>query len=231
MTKLYSYLGSEPSPLPERLVIPADISESGQRETRTHLYKYSEKELEELGLIDVEVPKYNKDDYDCFWNSEESKYDLVEIDGEEKASRAFVPEVEKVADWVDFEDRFPHLKIYKKLFASEIPFLIKFICEVRVLFLYARYKDPRASSVGVFNLQQAIDVLSVIKENGITEEDRQQFLAEMRLSNLDVEATNIPNKQWREHHTFEISEDYLKHDSSMHDYCTYFLKADDHIIE
>ena len=48
----------------------------------------------------------------------EVRYDLVELDEEEKAARAFVPEPEPVADFEDFESRFTLFEIYRKLYES-----------------------------------------------------------------------------------------------------------------
>lgn len=226
---LYSYKGAEPAELPTRLKIAAEDSPSGERETRTHLDKLSDDELKDLDLIRVDLVEYDHMEYFHEWNSEKCDYDIIQLDEQEKASRQYTPQPDPVADWVDFEERFPHLQIYKKIFTSEIPFLMQFICEVRIMLTYARYNDPRAYQRGVFNLQQGIDILSVIEENGVTQEDRDNFLTNMKLANLDVEI-NIPDEEWREHHSFELSVEHLKYHEEMWGHYTHCLKADSHNI-
>ena len=226
---LYSYKGAEPTVLPTRLKIDAEDSPSGERETRTHLDKLSDDELKDLGFIRVDLVEYDHMEYSHEWNSEKGEYDIIKLDRQEKIARQHTLQPDPVANWADFEERFPHLEIYKKIFASEIPFLMQFICETRIMLIYARFNDPRAHEMGVFNLQQGIDILSVIEENGITQEDRDKFLTNMKLANLDVEI-NIPDEEWREHHSFELNTEHLKYHKAMWGHYTHCLKADSHNI-
>lgn len=202
----YSYKGAEPSELPARLTIPADQSPSGERETRTHLDKLSDDELLELGIVRIEPVVYDSKEYDCIWNSSEVRYELVELDEEEKAARAFVPESEPVADFEDFESRFTSLEIYRKLYESGTPFLIQLICEIRLMIIYRKWHGDFIERHDVPNLQQGVDILSIIEEAGVTKEDRDQFITNMRLANLDAEL-NIPTDEWIEHHWFENTGD------------------------
>ena len=203
---LYSYKGAEPSELPARLTIPAEESPSGSRETRTHLDALSVDELLAIGIVPVEPLVYDPKEYDCVWNSSEVKYELVELDEEEKASRAYVPEPERVADWKDFDERFSQLNIFQKLYNSDIPLLIRLICEMRLMISYKRWHGNIPEEPGVLNLQMCFDILFVVEESGVTKEDRDQLIDVMTLSNLDTEIS-IPNDEWIEHHWFEDTDD------------------------
>lgn len=199
---LYSLRGEKPAELPVRITIPAEFSASGSRETRTKLDTLNNDELRELGLHLVEEPTYDALEYDMVWNSTEIRYDLVAIEDAEKAARAVRNTPDPVADYADFESRFASLEVFRKLYNSEVPFLIQLACEIRLMIIYRRYSESIVQEVDVPNLQQGIDILCIIEEAGVTKEDRDNFISNMRLANLDADI-NIPSDEWIEHHWFE----------------------------
>ena len=74
------------------------------------------------------------------------------------------------------------------------------------MIIYRKWHGNFTQRHDVPNLQQGVDILSVIEEAGVTKEDRDQFITNMRLANLDTEL-NIPTDEWIEHHWFENTGD------------------------
>lgn len=214
---LYSYKGAEPTELPTRLRIAAEDAPSGATETRTHLDKLSDDELKDLDLIRVDLTEYDDTKYYRVWNSENRQYDAIELDRQEKIARQHTPQPDLVADWVTFEEKFSSLEINKKLYESGDPFLVQIISQTKLMINYMKC-GVNIQHPGAPNLQQGIDILSVIEENGVTQNDRDQFIADMKLTNLDAEI-NIPSDEWMEHHWYENTGDIFT--------C---IKADSHNI-
>ena len=215
---LYSYKGAEPTELPTRLRIAPEDAPSGATETRTRLDELSDDELKDLKFIRVDLTEYDNTKYYREWDSEFCKYDFLELDNQEKIARQYTPQPDPVADWVAFEEKFSSLEINKKLYESGDPFLVQIISQTKLMITYMRCGVKIQNSLGAPNLQQGIDILSVIEENGVTQNDRDQFIADMKLTNLDAEI-NIPTDEWMEHHWYENTGDIFT--------C---IKADSHNI-
>lgn len=220
---LYSYKGQEPKTLPDKIIIPKHESDSGLNETRTSLNKLSEDELFNLGFVKVEMPEYDKNNFDAIWNG--NSYDIVELTENEKSARAETLIPERVADWKDFESRFAHLEVFKKLFTSQEPFLLQMASDMRTLVTKAKYNEPQAFAGGSFNIFQVIEVLSIIDVAGITQEDRDRFLSVCYAANLDT-VPAIPSEEWISKHYFELSEEHLAyHDDGAWGHYTHCIKS------
>lgn len=219
---LYSYKGQEPALLPGRILISKDESESGLKESRTSLHELTQEELSSLGFFAVELPEYDQNEFNCVWDG--NQYNIIPISEEEKNARNLIEEEVSEPDWADLETRFSNLEVFKKLFTSKVPFLMQMASDMRTLVTKAKYNEPQAFSIGVFNIFQTIEILSIIDVAGITQEDRDRFLNTCYAANLD-KVPAIPSEEWISKHYFELSEEHLQYHDSAWGHYTHCIKS------
>lgn len=206
---LYSFNGNEPAPLPVKIHLTEEQTESGLRETRTSLDRLDIEELNSYGFTGpYEVPEHDPITKRITWDSENlqyvvSDYDDAEIDANVRtnAKIKFEENQEK------FVNELITSEIYAEVRCQATENLLKNTIATEFLTIINKLKlDPSQSKNTFSEIQQYIDI--IMKVFTLTED----HLSELKdiLTNTFVDPyLHVSDPEFIESHVYDLRTNML----------------------